>query len=90
MVDLVPNHSIGCCISNLAMADRKNITRAKKATWIDEETASKMLGLKPATIKIYISKGKLAVRRSKVTYKAKSMFVKEDIDTLLNQKIIQP
>ena len=55
----------------------------KKLTWISEEIAADLIGLQGKTLRLYARNGKLPIRYSKVTYKAKTMYVKEDIETLL-------
>lgn len=59
-----------------------------KINWIGEQQAEELLGLKAATIKIYIAAGKLKIRRSKASYKSKSSFHIGDIEAHLNNRQI--
>ncbi len=59
---------------------------SKKATWISAEAASELIGLEASTFIRYVREKKLDIRSAKATRKAKPRFVKEDVETVLNQK----
>jgi len=58
--------------------------------WIDEKTASELLGLSVATLKRQVKDGSLLVRYSKVSRNAKPRFNRYDIEILLEQSVIIP
>jgi hypothetical protein len=55
--------------------------------WIDDEEASKLIGLPVTTVIRYATEKKMPVRVARATRKAKPRFVKEDIEALLLQSI---
>lgn len=60
---------------------------AKQPTWIDEQTAANLIGLPVKTLVRYATAGKIDVRITRATRKAKPRFVKEDIEVVLLQGI---
>jgi hypothetical protein len=59
-----------------------------KITWVDETTAAHMIGLPVERLIRLATDKKLEVRIARATRKARPRFVKEDIETLLQQKIV--